>query len=155
MIEEIEIPLELNPKNEEYKEGEPMYVIRNYAYILRDTPLEDFWESSPFRIYRFGENGIEDPQKGDGIKISDHEAIIISTLPKHSTGTPNPLHIRCSKNISIEDAILSVLQLTDLHYSSQQQPRCPVTTHNAHQISNLLRMNVRPPDDEGLLPWWL
>jgi len=112
-------------------------------------------KSPPFRIYRFGENGIEDPQKGDGIKISDNEAIIISTLPKHSTGTPNPLHIRCSKNISIEDAILSVLQLTDLHYSSQQQPRCPVTTHDAHQISNLLRMNVRPPNDEGLLPWWL
>ena len=26
-------------------------------------------KSPPFRIYRFGENGIEDPQKGDGIKI--------------------------------------------------------------------------------------
>ena len=112
-------------------------------------------KSPSFRIYRFGENGIIYPKKGDGIKISDHEATIISTLPQHSTGTPNPLHIRCSKNMLIEDAVLSVLQLTDLHYSSQQQPRCPVTTHDAHQISNLLRMNVRPPDDEGVLPWWL
>ena len=112
-------------------------------------------KSPPFRIYRFGENGIETPKKGDGVILSDHEAIIISTLPQHSTGTPNPLHIRCTKNMSIEDAILSVLQLTDLHYSSQQQPRCPITTHDAHQISNLLRMNIRPPDDEGLLPWWL
>tara|TARA_Y100000589_G_C27158951_1_gene631978 strand:- start:1780 stop:2040 length:261 start_codon:yes stop_codon:yes gene_type:complete len=54
MIEEMEIPLECNPKNNEYKEGEPMYVIRNYAYVLRDTPLEDFWEDSPFRIYAEG-----------------------------------------------------------------------------------------------------
>ena len=53
-IEKIEIPFEYYPKNEEYKEGEVLYVIRNYAYAIRDTPLEDFWEDSPFRIYAEG-----------------------------------------------------------------------------------------------------
>ena len=61
-IESIDIPYDKNPKKEEYKEGEILYVIRNYNYQIRDTPLEDFHENSPFRIYAENiaiENGLD------------------------------------------------------------------------------------------------
>lgn len=61
-IESIEIPIEKYPKNEEYKAGEVYYVIRNYNYRIRDTPLEEFKDNSPFRIYAENiakENGLD------------------------------------------------------------------------------------------------
>jgi hypothetical protein len=110
----------------------------------------------PFRVYEeTGKNAVGTPRKGDWIRISDSEAVLVSTLARHSTGTPQPLHIRCTPNITIEDAVKSVLQLSNLHYGSQQQPRCPITTHDAHHISKMLMMGVRPPGDEGTVPWWL
>ncbi len=108
----------------------------------------------PARLYS-SVNGISNPKKGDSLVISETEAIVISTLAQHNTGTPHPLLIRCTPNITIENAILSVLKLSDLHYGSQQQPRCPITTHDAHHISNMLMMGIRPPDEEGTVPWWL
>ena len=41
-IESIDIPYDKYPKDEEYKEGEVLYIIRNYNYTIRDTPLKDF-----------------------------------------------------------------------------------------------------------------
>lgn len=111
-------------------------------------------KQSPMRLYS-NIDTIGNPKKGSGIRISDTEAVVISTLAQHNTGTPHPLHIRCTPNISIEDAIISVLRLSDLHYGSKQQPRCPITTHDAHHISKMLMMGVRPPQDEGNFPWWL
>ena len=111
-------------------------------------------KTSPSRLYSIT-NQTENPQKGDWFRISNSEAIVTSTTAQHSTGTPHPLLIRCSDNISIEQAVLSVLKLSDLHYGSKQQPRCPITTHDAHHIGKMLIQGIRPPADEGTLPWWL
>ena len=111
-------------------------------------------KQSPFRMYST-RGRVGNPKKGDWVRISDTEAVVISTLAQHNTGTPHPLLIRSTPNITIENAVLSILQLSDLHYGSQQQPRCPITTHDAHHISKMLMMGIRPPDDEGTVPWWL
>ena len=109
----------------------------------------------PFRIYDETENNLSNPRKGDGCIISENEAIVVSNTPVHNSGTVQPLHIKCTPNISIENAVHSVLALSDLHYGSENQPRNPVTTHDSHNIGKLLSMNVKPKEREGSRPYWL
>ena len=109
----------------------------------------------PFRIYQMGVQQTEAPNKGQWIRISNNEAVVVSTTATHQIGTPRPLHLKCTSNISIEDAVLSVLALSDLNYASKQQARCPITTHSSHNISKMLLNDIRPPVDEGTNPWWL
>ncbi len=109
----------------------------------------------PFRIYDETGNDLSNPRKGDGCIISENEAIVVSNTPVHNSGTVRPLHIICTPNISIENAVHSILALSDLHYGSENQPRNPVTTHDSHNIGKLLSMNVKPKEREGNKPYWL
>ena len=54
-IESIEIPVNILPKNEDYKRGHCLYKLNGYMqpkYVLYDEPLNAFKEDS--EIYKFG-----------------------------------------------------------------------------------------------------
>lgn len=106
------------------------------------------------RIYQDG-NTIDRPQKGDCVILNQREAILVSSLPPHKNYTPRPLLIRTDENLSIEEALHSILSLTLLHYGAVRQPRLPVTIHYSDRIGYLALRGIKPSSSEGSKPYWL
>jgi argonaute-like protein implicated in RNA metabolism and viral defense len=95
------------------------------------------------------------PLKGSAFKLSQHEAFLISSPPPSLQVTPWPLQIRCTSSFSIEQAIHSVLALTQLHYGSLRSPRLPISIHYSDEIAYLALKGIKPKDLEGNIPFWL
>ena len=117
--------------------------------------LVEILKSGAPRIYLETNGKIEQPPTGSIFKISDREALLISSLPPFSNATPQPLQIRCDASISIECALHSVLSLTLLHYGSVRPPRLPVTVHYSDKIGYLALKGIKPKTLEGTTPFWL
>ena len=117
--------------------------------------LVEILKSGAPRIYLETNGKIEQPPTGSIFKISDREALLISSLPPFSNATPQPLQIRCDASISIECALHSVLSLTLLHYGSVRPPRLPVTVHYSDKIGYLALRGIKPKTLEGPIPFWL
>ncbi|MHC4619373.1 MAG: Piwi domain-containing protein [Planctomycetota bacterium] len=107
------------------------------------------------RLYLEVNNQIKQPPKGTTFKISEREALLVSSLPPFSNATPQPLHILCDESIGIESALNSVLSLTLLHYGSLRQPKLPVTVHYSDKIGYLALRGIKPKTLEGNIPFWL
>lgn len=108
------------------------------------------------RIYSGTYKEVKSPDKADGFYIDDQQAILVSSLPAFKNGTPQPLRIKCmSNNITIIQAIQSVLTMTLLHYGSLHPPRLPVTIHYSDIIANLALDGIKPKNMEGNIPYWL
>ena len=108
------------------------------------------------RLYRNKNGTITKPEKGDYMLINDKEAIMVSSLPPFDGGTPAPLRIRVVESaINIKQAMLSVLQLTDLHYGSLLSPKLPVVIHFSDIIADMARKGIFPKYPEGDVPYWL
>lgn len=107
------------------------------------------------RIYRRKNGSIIYPEKGDGFKLSNREAFLVSSLPAFRSGTPQPLHIKTDSSLTIENAAHSVLSLTLLHYGSLRPPRLPVTIHYSDKIAYLALRGIKPKSLEGNIPFWL
>ncbi len=95
------------------------------------------------------------PQKGNAFVFSPTEAILVSSLPPFKSATPQPLRIRTEAPLSIEQAIESVLAMTNLHYGSVRSPRLPVTIHYSDKIAYLALRGIKPKNLEGKIPFWL
>jgi len=95
------------------------------------------------------------PEKGSAFVFSDTEAIVVSSLPPFKNATPQPLHIRTEAPFGIEQAIESVLAMTNLHYGSVRPPRLPVTIHYSHKIAYMALRGIKPKNLEGKVPFWL
>ena len=117
--------------------------------------LVEIIKSGAPRIYLETNSTIAQPPTGSIFKISDGEALLISSLPPSSDATPQPLRIRCDDSISIECALHSVLSLTLLHYGSVRRPRLPVTVHYSDKIGYLALEGIKPKTLEGPIPFWL
>ena len=108
------------------------------------------------RLYGYHTDQVVQPAKGSTFVLNDREAIVVSSLPPSRNSTPRPLLIRCfDDELTIENAVHSVLALTQLHYGSVRMPRLPVTLHYSDQIAYLLLRGVRPRSYEGSTLWWL
>ena len=77
------------------------------------------------------------PQKGLCLRLNDHEALLVSSLPPFENATPRPLQIKTDWGLPIEQACHSVLALTLVHIGSKLAPRLPVTIHFADQIGRV------------------
>lgn len=107
------------------------------------------------RLYCESARTIQQPPKGSIFKLSDQEALLVSSLPPFKNATPQPLHVRTEKPFSIEEAIHSILSLTVLHYGSLRQPKLPVTVHYSDKIGYLALRGIKPKNLEGDIPFWL
>jgi len=95
------------------------------------------------------------PPKGSALRLNDHEAFLVSSLPPFANATPYPLHIRTEAPFRIEEALHSVLALTLLHYGSLRPPRLPITIHYSDEIAYLALKGIKPKALEGTIPFWL
>ncbi|MHA1637852.1 MAG: Piwi domain-containing protein [Candidatus Thorarchaeota archaeon] len=95
------------------------------------------------------------PQVGAAMRMDSNSALIVTTLPVSKNSTPQPLRITSKSNLSIEDALHSVLSLKLLHYGSIRQPRLPVTVHYSDDIAGLALRGIKPKELSGNRPYWL
>ncbi|MBE7511483.1 MAG: hypothetical protein HS103_01525 [Anaerolineales bacterium] len=107
------------------------------------------------RLYIEEYDRILRPQKGTAFVLNDREAFLVSSLPPTKNSTPRPLHVRSMGNLSIEEALHSVLAMTHLHYGSVPMPRLPVSLHYSDAIGYLVLRGVRPKSAGGHIPFWL
>lgn len=116
----------------------------------------------PVEIVRFGspriyaiDNGVVQPPWGSAFKLSDTEALLISSLPQEDI-TPQPLHIRTvgSPPLEIEKALRGVLVWSVLAYT-EHLPKLPVTVMNTGQLAYWLEKGGTFGSSEGDVPFWL
>lgn len=107
------------------------------------------------RLYGMQNKTIINAPKGSIFKLSDTEALLVSSDFPDVMGTPRPLKIRTHNPFPLKEAIHSVLCLTLLHYGSQRPPRLPVTTYYADKISTLASRGLKPHATDGNIPFWL
>lgn len=98
---------------------------------------------------------ITQPPKGTVCRLSNTEALLVSSLPLNSASTPQPLHLRTDLALGIDHAIASVLALTYLHYGSDKCPRLPVSIHYGDRIGYLTLRGIKPQNFTGVIPYWL
>ncbi len=49
--EKLELQIEEYPKNEDYKSGEPAWIVQYGNFIIRPEPLSSFKRNSKFRLF--------------------------------------------------------------------------------------------------------
>jgi hypothetical protein len=117
--------------------------------------LVEIIKSGSPRIYRSDQDqGTIQPPKGSCFFINTYEAILVSSLPPFKNATPRPLHIRSEPPFPIEQAIESVLAMTNLHYGSMLVPRLPVTIHYSDKIAYMALKGIKPKNLEGSISFW-
>lgn len=116
--------------------------------------LVEVIKSGAPRLYRRGFE-IERPTKGSIFKVNEREALVVSTLPIHKNSTPRPLQIRTQGDLTIEQAVHSVLAMTLLHHGSMLAPRLPVTLHYSDKIGYLALRGIKPNRLDGDIPFWM
>jgi argonaute-like protein len=117
--------------------------------------LVEIIKSGSPRLYGTTGTVIMMPEKGMMLRLSEKEALVVSSLPPFRDATPLPLHIRTDGSIDLEKAVESILALTLLHYGSVLPPRLPVTIHYSDRIAYLALRGIKPKDLEGSVPFWL
>lgn len=116
--------------------------------------LVEVIKSGAPRLYRRSFE-IERPTKGSIFKVNEREALVVSTLPIHKNSTPRPLQIRTQGDLTIEQAVHSVLAMTLLHHGSMLAPRLPVTLHYSDKIAYLALRGIKPNRLDGDIPFWM
>ncbi len=107
------------------------------------------------RLYAIENGKVLNAPKGSILKLSDTEALLISSDFPANLGTPRPLKIRTYSPFPLKQALHSVLSLTLLHYGSERPPRLPATTYYADKISTMATRGLRPNITDGNIPFWL
>lgn len=138
--------------------GEEKLALKEWAGRLgAEFHLVELLKTGAPRLYGWNSQtqSAQLPLKGSALKLNDHEAFLVSSLPPFASATPYPLRIRAEAPFRIEDALHSVLSLTQLHYGSLRAPRLPITIHYSDEIAYLALKGIKPKALEGTLPFWL
>jgi Piwi domain len=138
--------------------GEEKQALKEWGKRLQtEFHLVELLKTGAPRLYGLNTQtqGAQFPLKGSALRLNDHEAFLVSSLPPFANATPSPLHIRTEAPFQIEEAIHSVLALTLLHYGSLRPPRLPITIHYSDEIAYLALKGIKPKEREGTLPFWL
>jgi hypothetical protein len=139
-----------------YFRGGEKQALRNWAHkIGAEFFFVEVIKTGAPRLYAISSQRILQPHKGSMFKISETEALLVSSLPPFTNATPQPLHIRTELPFTIEKAAHSILCLTLLHYGSLHPPRLPVTIHYSDKIAYLVLRGIKPKNLEGDIPFWL
>lgn len=138
--------------------GDLFTALTTWGQAIRATfyPVEVVRTGAP-RIYAV-DGGVVQPPWGSAFKLSDTEALLVSSLPKDDI-TPQPLHIRTiaaspAPPLSIERALRGVLVWTLLAYA-ERLPKLPVTLMNNRQLAYWLEKGGAFNAEEGGVPFWL
>ncbi len=139
-----------------YFRGNEKQALRTWAQEIGSTfHLVQVIKSGAPRMYAYQNKQFLQPQKGSAFLISDTEALLVSSLPPFENATPIPLRVVVDRPFTIEQALSSVLAMTDLHYGSLRAPRLPVTIHYSDKIAYMALRGIKPRSLVGTVPYWL
>jgi len=109
------------------------------------------------RLYNF-QNGIQKPEKGLLMKLSERSGILITTEVSENIGLARPLRLTIhpkGHQTSIEELADATLKLTLLHHGSLKPPRLPVPLFAADEMAYRRLQGIYPTLLEGDKQFWL
>jgi argonaute-like protein implicated in RNA metabolism and viral defense len=92
------------------------------------------------------------------LKLSPHDAILVTTKVPPSIGVPRPIRLTIRKegySASIESVLETTLKLTLLHHGSLNPPRVPMPIYGADRMAYLKLNGIYPSVLEGDRQFWL
>jgi len=106
---------------------------------------------------------ITSPDKGSALRLSPHEAILVTTEVTEKIGLAHPLrltvitgHHPALVSPPIEQVIETTLKLTLLHHGALKMPRLPMPVYGAHKTAKLRLRGIYPSSMlEGDRQFWL
>jgi hypothetical protein len=113
------------------------------AVIKAKFILIECWKSGCPRLYNLSAMkpySIQAPDRGTALKLSDREAIVVTTKVEQKIGVPRPIRLKIrpeGHQVSIDDVLETTLKLTLLHYGSLKSPKLPIMLHGADRIAGL------------------
>ncbi|MGB7340802.1 MAG: hypothetical protein WBC91_18030 [Phototrophicaceae bacterium] len=100
------------------------------------------------------QSGISQAPWGSVYLLNQAEAFVVSSSPDETM--PESIHIRIRfGDLTIEQAIYSVLALTLLSYGTSQMPRLPITIQNGDKLAEWLGRGMLPNNVNGDIAFWL
>lgn len=121
-------------------------------------PIEVTKSGTP-RMYRQVQGKVDQTAKQTIFYVDEEPAFIVTSPPPAfknvAKTTAQPLKIRNRSALTLNQALLSVISLTLLHYGSVRPPRLPVSTHASDKIAGFLLRDIRPSQMRGDRPFWL
>lgn len=110
------------------------------------------------RLYQVRDQIIDKPPQGLTLKLSEKEAIVVTTDVYSNVGLARPLRLTIhekGEQVKIEDIVDTTLKLTLLHYGAMQTTRLPMPLYGADKMANLRLKGVYSPQLEGDKQFWL
>ncbi len=119
-----------------------------------DRPLVECRKSGTSRLYNLpqavsGLRSITAPTRGLGLKLSQNEAILVTTQVVERIGVPRPIRLTIrpeGHQVSMEQVLEATLKLTLLHHGALKPPRLPMLLHGADRLADLRLNGVYVPE---------
>ena len=140
-----------------YFRGDEINTLRDWGKSIGSefSLLEIIKRESP-RMYEIDNGIVNAPRKGAVFLLGENSSLVVSSPPPFAGVTPRPLKVRIKYgDLQMDQAIRTILSLTELHYGSTIPPRLPVTIHYSDQIAWFALRGIKPPNLTGAIPFWL
>ena len=128
----------------------------NWAKAIRSRfILVECRKSGTSRLYNLpqsrseGGRSIAAPTRGLGLKLSSHEAILVTTQVSGKIGVPRPIRLTVRAEghpAPIEQIMDATLKMTLLHHGALKPPRLPMLLHGADRLADLRLHGVYVPE---------
>jgi hypothetical protein len=100
------------------------------------------------RLYNLNQQKIvTSPEKGLALRLSSHEAVLVTTKVSDRVGLARPLRLTVREEghqVSIESVLETTLKLTLLHHGALQTPRLPMPLYGADRMAYLRLNGIYP-----------
>jgi len=110
------------------------------------------------RLYNINQRILTSPESGLALRLSPHEAILVTTKVSESVGLARPLRLIIQEQghpATIEQVVEATLKLTLLHHGALKAPRLPMLIYGADRMAYLKLNGIYPNIPEGDRQFWL
>ncbi|CAN1210768.1 Protein argonaute [Tumidithrix helvetica PCC 7403] len=146
-----------------YRDGrfcgqEVSHLLKRAKAIGANFILVESRKSGAPRLYGFSNKSLIAPKVGVALKLSSHEAILVTTDVPASIGVPRPIRLTVRKEgypATIDSVLDTTLKLTLLHHGALKPPRVPMPIYGADRMAYLKLNGIYPSVLEGDRQFWL
>ncbi|MBE9111934.1 stem cell self-renewal protein Piwi [Nodosilinea sp. LEGE 07298] len=111
------------------------------------------------RLYNLRQKTLAAPSQGLALRLSSHEAVLITTQVSERVGLARPLRLTvhdAGQPAPIEKVVDTTLKLTLLHHGALKAPRLPMPIYGADRVAGLRLKGIYPSSLlEGDRQFWL
>ncbi|MCU0549134.1 MAG: hypothetical protein MUC48_07280 [Leptolyngbya sp. Prado105] len=135
--------------------GDEVTHLLNWARAIQSRfILVECRKSGTSRLYNLpqavsGLRSITAPTRGLGLKLSQNEAILVTTQVVERIGVPRPIRLTVrpeGHQVLIEQVLDATLKMTLLHHGALKPPRLPMLLHGADRLADLRLNGVYVPE---------